>query len=101
MQPKLVDRNISLLLELVGPLSTVLVLNILPFWSDSSLEKMVVGFESQLGGRGNIILIDLLVPIRLECKMASAYIYTPKLLHRIESDDLLQQIVPVVSLVTG
>ena len=56
VQPKLVDVDRTLLLELVRPLSTMLVLGILPFGSHTLLEEMVVGLESQLGDRSNIVL---------------------------------------------
>ncbi len=57
MEPQLVNGDIALLLELIGPFSTVLVLNILPFWSYAFLEEMVVGFEGELGRWSDIVLV--------------------------------------------
>ena len=48
MQPDLVNVDTALLLELVGPLATMLVLGVLPLGADALLEKMVVGLESEL-----------------------------------------------------
>ena len=42
VEPKLIDRDVALLLELVGPFSTVLVLLILPFGSNAFLEEVIV-----------------------------------------------------------
>ena len=56
MEPQLVDGDISLLLELVGPFSTVLVLLILPFRADAFFEEMVVGFEGEFGGGSDVVL---------------------------------------------
>ena len=56
MQPELVDRDVALLLELVGPLAAVLVLDVLPFWTYAFLEEMVVGFEGQFGGGSDVVL---------------------------------------------
>lgn len=48
MQPDIVDWDVALVLELVGPLATVLILDILPLRSYAFLEKMVVRLESKL-----------------------------------------------------
>ncbi len=56
MKPELVNRNAALILELVGPLSAVLILDILPFWPNAFLEEMVVGFEGEFGDGSNVIL---------------------------------------------
>jgi hypothetical protein len=56
MKPELVNRNAALILELVGPLSAVLILDILPFWPNAFLEEMVVGFEGEFGDRSNVVL---------------------------------------------
>lgn len=45
MQPELVDRGSTLVLELIGPLAAVLVLRVFPFGTDAFLEKMVIGFK--------------------------------------------------------
>lgn len=56
MEPQVINGDVALLLELVGPLSSVLVLDILPFWSNALLEKMVIGLKSKFGGGGNVVL---------------------------------------------
>ena len=56
VQPKIVDRNRALVLELVRPLATVLVLRVLPLRSYALLEEVVVGLEAQFGGRRDVIL---------------------------------------------
>lgn len=56
MKPELVDWDRTLLLELIGPFSSVLVLDILPFWSNALLEEMVIGFESKFGCGRNVVL---------------------------------------------
>ena len=45
MQPHLIDANSPLLLEAVAPLAAVLVLRVLPFWSNTRLEEVVVGLQ--------------------------------------------------------
>jgi hypothetical protein len=47
MEPEFVDRDAALVLELVRPLPAVLILGILPFWSDAFLEQVVIGFEGE------------------------------------------------------
>ena len=56
MQPKLVDGRSPLVFELVGPFTAMFVLGIFPFGADALFEKMVIGLESQLGGRCNVVL---------------------------------------------
>jgi hypothetical protein len=56
VEPKLVDRDASLVLELVRPLSAVLVLDILPFWADAFLKEMVVGFKGEFRDGSDIVL---------------------------------------------
>lgn len=56
MKPHVVDRNVALVLELVGPFATVFVLDILPFWSHSFFEEMIVGLQGKLRGGGNVVL---------------------------------------------
>lgn len=99
MEPELIDWDVALLLELVGPLSTVLVLLILPFGSDAFLEEVVVGFEGEFGGGSNVVLrsIDISGGARLAA-WGFSYVDTPEFLNRVKSDDFLQEIVPVVSL---
>lgn len=47
MEPELVDWDIALLLELIRPLSSVLVLDVLPFRSDTLLEQMIIRLECE------------------------------------------------------
>jgi hypothetical protein len=56
LKPETVDIDVALVLVLVRPLATVLVLGVLPLGADSSLEKVVVGLERELGNGGNIVL---------------------------------------------
>ena len=82
VQPNVVNGDAALLLELVGPLAAVLVLHILPFGADALLEQVVVGLEGELRDGGDVV------------------VHTPELLNRVERDDLLQQVIPVVALRT-
>jgi hypothetical protein len=43
MKPDVVNCDAALVLELVRPFSTVFILDILPFWSYSFFEEMIVG----------------------------------------------------------
>lgn len=63
VQPDIVDGNVALLLEAVGPLATVLVLGVLPFWSHALLEKMVVRLQRQLRDGGNVVLSGVRVSV--------------------------------------
>lgn len=56
MQPQFVDGDRSLILELVRPLATVLVLGVFPLGPYALLEKMVVGLETEFGGRSDVVL---------------------------------------------
>lgn len=56
MKPEIIDGDVSLLLELVRPLSTVLVLDILPFWANTFLEEMVIGLEGEFGSSCDVVL---------------------------------------------
>ena len=64
VQPQVVDGDGALLLERVRPLSSVLVLLVLPFGPHTFLEEVVVGFESELRHGGNVVL-DSLVSARI------------------------------------
>lgn len=57
MQPEFVDGDGALLLELVRPFAAVLVLRVFPFGTHAALEEVVVGFEGEFGGRGDVILV--------------------------------------------
>jgi hypothetical protein len=96
VEPELVDGYVALLLELVGPLAAVLVLDILPFGADAFLEEVVIGLEGQFGGGSNVVL-ELLDHI-VNLQRVRTYVDTPEFLNRIEGDDFLQQIIPVVAL---
>lgn len=56
MEPQLVYRDVALLLELVGPLSTVLVLLIFPLGADAFFEEVIIGFEGEFGGGSDVVL---------------------------------------------
>ena len=56
VQPEIVNVDVALVLEAVGPLSTMLVLGILPFGAHSLLEEVVVGLEGELGDWCDIVL---------------------------------------------
>lgn len=56
VQPEIVNRDRALVLELVGPLATVLVLRVFPFRSYALLEEVVVGLEAKFGGGGDVVL---------------------------------------------
>jgi hypothetical protein len=56
VEPQLVDGDEFLLLELVGPLSTVLILLVFPFGADAFFEEVVIGFESEFGGGSDVVL---------------------------------------------
>jgi hypothetical protein len=48
MQPDIIDWDAALVLELIRPLATMLILDILPLWPYAFFEKMIVGLESKL-----------------------------------------------------
>ena len=98
MEPEFIDRNAALLLERIRPFSTVFVLLILPFRSNTFFEQVVVGFQSQFRDRSNIVL-DLIVNNDMCGGSLTTYVNAPEFLNRVESDDLLQQIIPVVALI--
>lgn len=68
VEPKLVDIDGLLVLELKSPLSAVLVLRVLPFWADTLLEEMVIGFLCKVGGRSDVVLRVLLATGQLTVK---------------------------------
>jgi hypothetical protein len=45
VQPELVDGDLALVFELVGPFAAMLVLHVFPLGADTFLEEVVVGFE--------------------------------------------------------
>lgn len=56
MQPEFIDWCGTLVFELVGPFAAVLVLRVFPFGPDALFEKVVVGFQGQFGGGGDVVL---------------------------------------------
>lgn len=51
MQPQLINVDVALFFELVGPFATMLVLGILPLRSHASFEEVVIGLEGEVGDR--------------------------------------------------
>lgn len=77
----------------------MLVLRILPLRADTLLEEMVVGLEGETGDRSNVVLRQDMVNRWPRPRVwLCAHIYAPELLHGLEGDDFLQQVVPVVAL---
>ena len=74
VEPELIDRDVALLLELIGPLSAVLVLLILPFWPNAFLEEVVVGFKSEFGGGSDVVLQGIDVSGGIKIGGANIYI---------------------------
>jgi len=44
VKPEIIDRNTTLILELICPFTTVLVLGVFPFGANTGLEEVVIGF---------------------------------------------------------
>ncbi|KAB8302750.1 hypothetical protein EYC80_006101 [Monilinia laxa] len=82
----------------------MLVLLILPFRSNTFLEKMVIRFEGELRSWCNIVLQRIILDnakAKADTQRLSilyTYIDTPELLNRVKSDNFLQEIIPVVAL---
>lgn len=55
-EPEVIDGDALALLGGVGPLAAMLVLRVLPFWTDALLEEMVVGLDWELAGRSDVVL---------------------------------------------
>jgi hypothetical protein len=86
------------LLEGVGPATTVLVLRVFPLRADTVLEEVVVGLGGELRGGGDVVLQ---CGQRLFCPngpKTAAYIDAPEFFDTVETNDLLQQFVPVLLL---
>ena len=103
MEPQGVDVNVSFILVLIRPLAAVLVLGVLPLGADTLLEKVVVGLQRKLGNRDNIILRQ--ISVRIEVKSGGmgvartrTYVDAPELLNGVKGDNLLQQVVPILTL---
>lgn len=97
LEPETIDIDVSLVLVLVGPLAAVLVLGVFPLGSDTGFEKVVIGLERKFGNGSDVVLL-LLEGLSNRPYPRETYVNSPKLLNRVESDDLLQKIIPVVPL---
>ena len=65
VQPKVVDRDGTLVFERVRPLATVLVLGVFPLWADALLEEVVVCLKAQLGGRCDVVLFKCMLATKI------------------------------------
>jgi hypothetical protein len=96
VEPEGVDVDGLLVLELEGPLAAVLVLRVLPLGPYVLLEQVVVGLEREVRGGGDVVLgVSVLSTFQVS---DATYVDAPELLNRVERDDLLQQLGPVVAL---
>lgn len=96
VQPQIVNGNRALLAELERPFPAMLVLGILPLGPDAFFEQVVICLETQFGCWRDVVLVHQY--LANESKNESAYVDPPELLHRVERDHLLQQVVPVIDL---
>lgn len=97
MEPERVDVDSLLVLELERPLAAVLILGVLPLGAHVPLEKVVVGLQCQVRCRCNVVLSSTLAcPSSLPSR--STYVDTPEFFNRVEGDDLLKKLGPVVTL---
>jgi len=67
----------------------MLVLLVLPFWSNAFLKEVVIGFEGQFGDGSNIVL-NYVVSAGWRKASINAYVNSPEFLYRVKSDNLLQ-----------
>ena len=96
VEPERIDVDGLLVLELEGPLATVLVLRVFPLGADALLEEVVVGLERKIRCRCDVVLaLSALAILTLHLP---TYVNAPELLDRVERDDFLQQLGPVVAL---
>lgn len=86
MEPGIVDVDGSLVLELVGPLSSMLILDILPLWTDALLEKMIIGLQREIRDGLDVVLTWLAMRLRIR---GGTHIDSPEFLNRVEGDNLL------------
>ena len=117
VEPDLVDWDTSLVLELVGPLSTVLVLfdlsaplprygccfsylSILPLWSYTLLEQMVVGLQSKLGCWCNVVENTFMLLVKCAHLLVKTQL-TPEFLNTSDGNDFLQEGIPSLSCTTN
>jgi hypothetical protein len=72
----------------------MLILRILPFWTNVLLEEVIVGLESELRDRSDVVLES--ISRIFENRGRQTNIDTPEFLNRVEGDDLFQQVIPVL-----
>jgi len=101
LKPEAVDVDALLVLVLVRPLAAVLVLGVLPLGSDAGLEQMVVGLLRERRDGGDIVLKMEMLAAAGRLIGPKTHVDSPELLDRVKGDDLLQQVVPVVALLTS
>ena len=109
MQPEFVDWCGSLVFELVGPFPAVLVLRVFPFGTNALFEEVVVGFQGEFGGGGDIVLncvegrISIAGEVLLweyraldfegniaEWRGRETYVNAPEFFHRVKGDYFFQ-----------
>ena len=56
MEPKIIDRNVTLLFEGIGPFSAVLILRVFPLRANTFLEKVIIRFKSKFRGGCDVVL---------------------------------------------
>lgn len=59
MEPEGVDVNCFLVLELEGPLSSMLILNVFPLGAHALLKQVVVRFQRELGCGSDVVLANV------------------------------------------
>lgn len=70
MQPKLINGDGTLVLELISPFTAVLVVGVFPFRANTLLEEMVVGFKRKLRGLSDIVLETNVLASRIFYRLA-------------------------------
>jgi hypothetical protein len=84
VEPQVVDVNGLLVLELVGPLATMLVLRVLPLGSDAMLEEMVIRLDGKIGSWGDVVLVQMSATRIDIIGNKGTYVDAPKLLDRVK-----------------
>ena len=75
------------------------ILGVFPFRSDAGFEEMVIGFEGKFRNSSNVVLVNVSNLFWLRTKNDGiSYVDAPEFFDRVECDDLLEQVVPVVAL---
>lgn len=99
VQPQVIDVDAALIFELVGPFATMFVLRIFPLGPHAGFEEVVIGLESEVGDRCDVVLRIAVSTILGKGSLdEETYIDAPEFLNGVESDDLLEKFVPVVAL---